>query len=196
MKTLFLFLFFISVSSSALAQSPDSVYRNIPKGYRIFVINDSVDYIVIGKEGNRLFGTPRNDGSAESMSVDENFLRNNAKELIWMFDRSISDERAMELCQKYPEAELGVILYFTPEPQLREVYFNFRGFGGKIPLTPEEVSQLFFYVKRNIGAWYEEPDRVFEQLVQQQYYIEWSWEIITINLLRYKKCECSMDTNW
>ncbi|WP_262249659.1 hypothetical protein [Parapedobacter soli] len=186
MKTLFFVFFSISI---AVAQSPDSTDRNIPKGYRIFYVNDSVDYLVIGKKGNQLFGAPRNDGSAEAMSANESFLRNNAKELIWMLDRSISYERAVELCEKNPKGELGVLLFFTPEPRLKEVYFNFRGFGGQVPLTFDEVNLLSIFIGNNIGAWYKEPDRLFERRLQLQYYIEWPWEIRTIRLVNYKKGE-------
>ncbi len=87
MKTLFFVFFSISI---AVAQSADSTDRNIPKGYWISYVNDSVDYLVIGKEGNQLFGSPRNDGSEVAMMADLSYLRNNGAELTWVFDRSIS----------------------------------------------------------------------------------------------------------
>ncbi|MGK6352243.1 hypothetical protein [Parapedobacter sp. DT-150] len=187
-----LFLFFFSITT-ALAQQPDSVDRQIPEGYRIFYVNDSVEYIVIGKKDNRLFGTPRNDGSAEAMSANENFLKNNAIEIVWMLDRSISLERVKELYRQNPKGRLGVILYFTPEPKLKEIYFNFRGFGGKVPLAFDEIDMLNVFISNNIGAWYQEHDRVFEQLVQRQYYIEWPWDLMVQKLLEYKKGAFRLD---
>lgn len=103
---------------------------------------------------------------------------------------------AVELCEKNPQGEIGVLLYFTPEPRLKEIYFSFRGFGGQIPLTLEEMNQIFRYIRRHIGAWYEDPDRMFERQVQLQYYIEWPWEISAIRLVNYKEGKFRLGPNW
>lgn len=188
-----LLLIFFSMAT-AVAQQPDSTDRGVPPGYRIFFVSDSIDFMVVGREENQLYGTPRNDGSAEAMPVDQKFLKNNFRELIWMFDRAITLERAEELCRQNPDGELGAILYFVPEPRFKEIYFMFTGYGGKVPLTRDEMDMIGSLASDKIGAWYQEPDRVFEKAVQKQYYIDWPWELPMPKFLKYKRSGFHMDT--
>ena len=72
----------------------------------------------------------------------------------------------------------------------------FTGYGGKVPLTNDEMDLIEIFAHSYIGAWYQEPDRLFEKVVQKQYYIDWPWELPISRLLKYKRGGYRMDRSF
>lgn len=173
--------------ATTLPQQADTTVADLPADYKVFYDNDTVDILVVGKQDNQLFGTPRNDGTLELELANINYLRGNYKDLIRVFDRALSYERVVELNRINPDGQIGLLLYFLPEPRLSEIYFGFIDFGKNIPLEPDEFRAIAVFTFFNIGAWYENPDRPFEQLLKRQNYIEMPKYIYIRDLLKYKE---------
>lgn len=185
MKKLVLIIM-VFLSCGAFALPSQDTLPGYPE-HRVFEYLEEYDRMVIGKTDNTLFGTPRNDGeSQETGYANTIYFQNNRYEMTRIYDLAFTLERLEEIAVRDRRASIFITPYFSPDGQVKEVYFLFRGYGGTVPLTPAELERLETAVRHQIRGWYRYPGNHEEQLLQNQHYIEFGLVFPVLHIIEYK----------